>query len=502
MKRVVIFIFLLTLIRLTLLGRGMLAFPDEVWYLHTLEAIKSFVVSDYHGFWYNIFATASRPGFALINLIPGALQYQLWHFWGVPLYNHDSLFIPQVFYLFVSSLVLFMFYLIARVLLRKDSSMPILATDIFGFLVNSNVYLRHLLPYDSALLFLLLATYIVLTQKLTLSRSIFFGLLIVLGYITYPGYFILIAVNIFIYFFSLWQQKQRKLLKLFLSFYMFLSISIPLILLAVIAPYGGQAYLTNSTSVLQTVSQGSSSEIFSFLFTYLINVESFTGIFLLIVSFCSLPLLTRTLFGNSKSINKKFSFMVLSLFVGYFFYALYGHMHSLVNYGRLIRMYIPFLVLSSCFFLSTISNRKIRIFLFVAFFSFSLYSFTTFYFQYRSLNYPVDVLYQLGINTTVQQANYANEANMLRRIDSLPPWSEKTQVPYIKKGSFTLVNVGYFYQFLNTRNTYKPLQSETLIFSTPHFLTYVPYMYEGFSLEERKYLRGNQFTLRVYQQNK
>ena len=180
-------------VRLSFVGHGAMAFPDEERYYQSVEAIKSFAKGDLRAGGAHLIQTQGRPGDALLRLLPAAMQ-GIWHTVGGP-GPHDprSLLIPVLFTYGVSVLSLLLFYRLARMLLPTQA-VALLSTLLYACLVNSNVYIRHILPYELGLCsFLGLLVWLVRAQQQ--GRALTFGQLYRLGvgatltFTIYPGYF-------------------------------------------------------------------------------------------------------------------------------------------------------------------------------------------------------------------------------------------------------------------------------------------------------------------------
>jgi len=100
-----------------------------------------------------------------------------------------SLQVPQLFNVLVTSLNMLLLYKIYRRFFQ--AGMALLGMVLYSSLINTNLYLRHLLPYDHALFFFLLALWLLLrlTARSAGWKYGLVGALVVFSYAVYPGYF-------------------------------------------------------------------------------------------------------------------------------------------------------------------------------------------------------------------------------------------------------------------------------------------------------------------------
>lgn len=146
----------LAVYHISLLGSGALAWPDEHLYKYALEAASSVASFDLRGFGAAVGGWGARPLEVLLRSVPASIQRGLEMRWGLSPYSPDSLRIATAPNAVTSFLLSLVFY---RVSLRLLGSHGLAgaATVVFSLLASFNVWVRHVLPYDTSLLLCLLS---------------------------------------------------------------------------------------------------------------------------------------------------------------------------------------------------------------------------------------------------------------------------------------------------------------------------------------------------------
>ncbi len=181
-----VFLVIMAGYRLTLLDRGATAFVDETLYFTSVMALQSFAVGDVRGGLRHIAAARGRQGAELIQLPLAALQ-AIPSAFGIPASNLRSLLIPAVFNVVISLVTLFLFFKVCLVL-SNDGWAALAASVVYGLLVNTNLYLRHILPYDWALLLGVYALWLALTRPPSPWLALVTGALTGMMITFYTGY--------------------------------------------------------------------------------------------------------------------------------------------------------------------------------------------------------------------------------------------------------------------------------------------------------------------------
>jgi len=444
------------------------------------------------GFWFNIFATQGRPGDGIIRLISALLQVIL--FPNVSGENQRSLVIPTIINVFISLLVLLLFYRITLRLFPKCRSFAYAGTIIYALLVNNNLYLRHILPYDTALLINLFAFYLALTRRPTNKLFSCIGFLEGVGFTVYPGYYYFPVIVLFTLLYRLKIIPSIRKKVVLLLWYLFFALS-PLVFFEIAARGISRSYILESRDLIGTITQGSYKEVFTFFISYLIYVEKFIGIFLLfIIALYFIKIVY--VFLVKRQFHLVDGIMVVS-FLGYASYVVAAYFSHSVLYGRLLHIYFPFLIWGALRFIDGMP-LSVRSILITTFLLCSLVSFGQFYEAFLKIDYPRDILYSYGVDTNfLSGSDFVFESNVLRKIDSSSSWDSRTNYPY-KKGNYVLVNFGYFYSFSDSYRPFIPGKDLMLVYKNNHFLSFSPYMFEGFSIRERQILEERKYEMKIY----
>ncbi|TGD79726.1 hypothetical protein [Hymenobacter wooponensis] len=485
---------LVLLARLTLLlAGGALAFPDEDRYLESIKAAQLLLAGDPEGAALHLANTQGRPADALLRL-PVAFVQVFWQQLGGPHPEAPlSLLLPQLMnYLVLVGNVLLL-YLLGLRWLPKTSALT--GCLLYAALVSSNLYLRHLLPYDLALLVLLVAL-VILTRNsrpVTVSGTRQLGLLTgVLGWLVvaiYPGYYF---APVLVGLFLLAHLPSPRWLQGIL--WAVVGALFVILLLELITRYGHISYLRSLQTLGPSIIQGDFSEGFSFSGRYLWQIEGVSGIALVLLALPGMALLSRTRTTETRPMLRALAWGPLGLWLLHASLAYFAH--KFVFYGRILHFFVPFLVLYAVSALAWLPpvGRRVSQALVVGS---TLFGFCHFLHAYGGLAYPRDVLAKLAVQP-IDHLTYMNEGGLGHSWDFSPPpgLARPAAVP----SSLLLVNFTYPYPMPLTGCAAVAAPSGGhLLYAGPHFLTFPAYAFEGFTPAERQHLRSCNFQCRVYQ---
>lgn len=511
-KKNIIFILIgiLAIYRLTLIDKGTFAFYDETRYVSALNAVQKVFELDFAGFCFEVSNTDGRPGDVLTRIPPAFIQCGILKTTGIPLENPHSLLIPVLFNVVVSLLISFVFYQIILLLFNADYFVAIIGTTIFSLLVTNNLYIRHILPYDTSLLLaLFILCFLLSTHKKNASiisiRSVeIIGFLAGFQYSIYPGHYYFVALFGTLIFFLdkddlLSKDKIKKI------FCYGLAISSVLLFFQALSMVGNNSFIAGSTRISQTITQGSFEEGLTFIGKYLLQVEKPVGYVLLAATlfFIILSIVKTYKHGINYLRNEgELNLIVLIMLVGYIFHgSLSTIFHKMVFHGRIIHIYFPFIVLATLAIveaspLSALQRRGV----YYGLTSLSIISFTIFNTQYYSLAYPRDVLYDNGINiyTSVYPEHFVTETPMVFPYYSPPPLDSASLKPYTNGKFYSVVNSCFFYPVYDQYIPYKPNPNEKLVFEGEHFLGFLAYSYEGHNIHDRNLLQERKYKVKIY----
>jgi hypothetical protein len=498
-KRVLLFFIFIIIIRFSLIGKGMIAIPDEVRYFYSPFAVESLEQGNWRNFWINIHTIQGRPGDALVKLIPAYIQMQLNYRLGVYQENQKSLIIPTVFNVIISIFLLLVFYKLSKYFLKEDTA-SFISLLIYALLTSSNIYIRHVLPYEYALVVDLYLLYLILTKKSSIVLYSIVGFFAGFGFTIYPGYYYFAGIILVFILkrLEIFKFTARKFI-MFLSF-IFLFFT-PLLFMEYTAKLVSRTYIQELLGVSTLIIQGSYQESFTFLMSYLVEVERYIGVFLLFVSIIYLINTIYKIIADKSFLILKNDLNLLGmiLIAGYLIQAANNFRSHSVFYGRLIHMYIPFLVWMSISIVYQIRKKKIRNNVLTIVLLTSFISFANFYLNYLNMDYPRDIIYNMGINTNLlSDKDIVFESNVLRKTGSPAPWDVKTNYPYNNDPNYVLVNFGYLFNFKDSYGKFIPDAKMKLIYDKPHFLLLPAYQYEGFSPLERKFINERKYEMKIY----
>ena len=501
---IIAFILLLGFYRTSLLCRGAMAFPDESRYGYSIYALDCLRNQDFKGFLSNIFITQARPGDAILHLIPAGVQGILYQTAGWDPRLPVSLLIPQLLNLLISLLLPLVFYRLSLILL-KGFHPAFSATVVYSLLANSNIYVRHLLPYDAALLIFLSALFYVLkgnrSTEVPVKTAGIAGILAALGFLTYPGYYygpVLVWGALMI------RGGGKRPDKIIAKSTAVFAASLALVMLMFegLARSGGSSYLNNAMGLSATITQGSFEEGFTFGFKYLIQVEGIIGLLLIICFLGYVGLNVRELTRQGpKKLPKDDVFLLFILSgTGFLIHAsLSAIFHKMVFYGRLLHLYLPFLVWVGFKGLESLKASGWRKASYAVMIAGSVASFSFFAFSYGSLAYPRGVLYRYRILWPgLDSEKVFFERHPAKRVIAPPSPKIKGIDPAKLDTSLTMVNAGYFYPVKGPYEPYFPPDHQVKIFTGRHFLTFPAYIFEGYSMAERTIMRKQNINISVF----
>ncbi|RAK65766.1 hypothetical protein DLM85_13680 [Hymenobacter edaphi] len=415
--------------------------------------------------------------------------------------------IPVIINWLVLIVSAYIFYKVAHLLLRSEL-LGVMATLIYAGLINTNVYMRHVLPYDFAMCLMLYVLYTVLRQKQQ-GRAWNYAFFAKVGFISvflitvYPGFymapFIVLAV-------LLDDRNPFVLLKKYFAGIVVYGLAgtVALLIFELISRLGGTSYLISSFHLAHTIDQGSYEEGFTFLVKYLYQIEGFIGTSLVALFVVYVIYLGGNLIKSFKD-NSELDDLDKLVLVVAAFYFLHGFctyfVHKMVFYGRLMHPFMPFVVLGAVSVIQRLSIPPLRTALVFALPLISLVSFGLFFKEYRVLDYPYDVLSQYHLNTnTASKVRYVNEVGKSPgfKYDIPEParLNEASTAP--TTDSLTLINFAFLFpmKHLTPAPDLAKLGSQVL-FDGPHFLNFRAYQFEGFTIAERELIRASKFHFQI-----
>lgn len=475
--------------RLSLLGRGAFAFPDEGLYNNAVAAVldlKSFHLRDVLS---DIATCDSRPADAVVRMIPAALQV-VTHAFGVPVTNPLAMLIPTGFNVIMSLITMYFFYRICLLLFDGDETIALTAVTVHALLVNTNLYIRHLLPMDSALAVTTFALWLTLARPTMRWLGISVGALAALTVTLYPGYYLLGG---FVCVVAIVQQIPMNWKRAFaVAVGCAVGGGAVIVVFEVMSIIGGHPYIWLAVRFSGSIKQGAFDEGWVFLPDYLIRVERAIGVVLLgtLLLYSLRTWLEFRREGRIRPIQRVLlpavAALVLQAIMSY-------HFQRFVIYGRLLHPWFIFLVIILADSIVWVRNRAARFRLCLAVVATAVLSVLPSAYDYYRLAYPMDILYALGIDTKKPHDVLA-EMTVLYQYTSPAPLNVETNYPYVSNVRRTLVN------FCIGTAPFRPLPDppgSVPIYSGPHFLSFRAYGYEGLLPADRAEMASGRYRVRV-----
>lgn len=500
-KPLLSFVFLVLLIgRLSISGKGYLEDSDEVDYYIAEDAFDAIIHGNLKDYFRLITLTEGKPTQTLIQtaLVP---FHRIWSF-VINKSIHSSY--GMVFWGFINIVVsLFLLFFSGRIYQKLNFSREsiVLGVYLLGALINFNIYTRHLLSYDFGLLILLIALDKLLAfDTFDKNHYIIIGALCAFGFTTYHGNFMLLAI---IGAYVLWQAtdkrdfllKTKALAKGFVFIFAFYE---------VLFWFGGSSFILEAMKIGGTISQGSYSEGFIYLFIYFFNVEKILGIGLLILFFISIFLIIKD------GIQGKAEKLILLSVVAYLLYAFAVYvLMKFVFYGRILHMFYPFVVLGAILVLDRVQFFKKKLTYFGIISTITIaYCFNIL--EMNSFTYPRKVLEEFNLQEEENKGRYVEFKYELDNIeDYLNRDRHELGVKHENKldaGNYVVLNTCFFRhhpdEFINSYQAYQiNSKDEMEVFSKLHFQSHIFYTFEYCSLVGRRFYLSKDLKIRILKKN-
>jgi len=473
--------------RLLLTQSGQLFWPDEFRYVHALHVLDEIRQGNLGASVAWLFTVPSvpeanmgaRPSYVALSIIPATVQGLANLVAGIGPQDPGFYRIPAIANVFISLAIGIVMFKLA-LLFVHDRGFALLSALVYGLLANTNLYVRHLFPYDLALLLLLGALLLVVGEQHDAAglhrRALGAGLLAGLGFTTYPGYdpfVVILAAAVVCNPVGSFRHLAM----------MGASMMCVGLVWEGIARLGGLSLvaLTFRFFGTMTVEQGSFEETLIFLPRYLWDVEGPAGAALLalLVVFAAMAARGRYgrfelgIFGAATAIYLVFGA------AGVFF-------HRTVYYGRLVHMYLPFVVIASVLALSKMRHARLRLATAWVVALASIVAFAPVAAAELTATFPREILQ--GIAAT-QGAGHPPCTVMSTALDRLAPARSECDA--------ILENAGHLYPIPPQLSMATP-PGFTLVRSWKHPLQFRPYWYEGYSIEERATLSADPLEIKLY----
>lgn len=503
----------LLLLRLALLGRGALVDYDERRYFQSFEALRAAAHGNWRACAYALSIVDARPLDALWRCLPAAGQLLLARYAGWDIYTYPSLLLPTLLNWVATVLAAWFFLRICQRLLASTPAArqwALVAAVLYASLVNTNLYVRHVLPYDGALALFLGLLYWVLRQPAKPSGWFWTKLGAGAGllWLFYPGYYagpVLLVLPLFD-----WQRPLRwvvahlaQLVALGVGFALTLAAAEALSRLGGAPPFWVVSY-----DLSLHILQGDPAEGYTFWLKYLWQVEGVLGMVLLTLLLLAFVQVGQRIGceGMASSIphtpRQRVLAAALLLFLVHATAAAVGH--RMVWYGRLLHLYVPFLVLAGVAALASSAPHRRAAGLALGGCAVGVVSYILFFINYQQVFYPPDVIATYHLNClSASQLRYYEEVHGPSGLP-FPARGARSaasvQCPPASPDSLSiLLNFAPLYPLTAATLTKVPgfgLEARVL-FDGPHYASFPAYSFEGLTPGERAETHRRRFRLRV-----
>ncbi len=498
---------LVFILKIALVGKGAFSGIDEFRYINgSIRAIEYLSAGQFNEFATSLFSTHGRPGDVLVRLIPAAIQYAAHFVFGWNLESRESLIIPQIFNTLISLLLIILFYKVCLRIFSNNRVISLSASVFFALLINNNIYIRHIFPYDLSMVCFLAALLISLREESINNRKynafIIAGICTGLGFAIYPGYYVFTAIIFGSFFYTLLHSFSKRALMNTAIF--FGAVLLMQFFFVASGWLCGVSYIGELKNLTGTINMGTYEEGFAFIIKYLVQVESISGMILILFNVIFFAMLLYKLLQQKNiRVITKLEFLFIIALAGYLYHAVNSvFFQKTVFYGRILHMYFPIMVLALFSTIATFRPAGIRNFCLSASLIAVVIAFISFYVSYLELAYPRDVLYQHNVDTAkIPSDNIVHERYTLFFKPLQPKWHMYSG--YTGKEDPTkwiFVNFSICYGPIKLRNNeYEPAPDMKRIFSGMHSQSFPAYMFEGLLAEERKELRENPIIISIYE---
>ncbi|NOT36322.1 MAG: hypothetical protein HOP11_02965 [Saprospiraceae bacterium] len=481
-KCVVLLIFIFAF-RLSFIGKGASSTGDEFRYWHAFHGFYDLAHGNIKEAINYFYTLGGRPILPFAYLPQFIIQGVLYIGFEIDPRSTLSLTYAQIFSVLYSILLLVIFFKILIKAFQVEKKSALFFTLILAALVDNNVYVRHLYPYDVTItLWFLLWLYFDRYRNYIIS-----GICIVLITLIYPAYWPMSLLSILI---VLYGERQHTIpFKTFQKAYLqlFLGGIISVTLIALMGYYSGHSMLDRTFEAGQAYLydlyipfDGS----VSLLMNYYYKLDGILGVLLFTLGIFGLILVIRN-FITHKNINPFFLVAIL-IIISLVFDEVYGrYTGQKMLYARMCKQYSPLLVIMLYYFYKQISFSFQKIFCIVMSFliAFNLFSFHK---EFYNLYYPRDILSKTRNSTSVgfehDLLSSGTDTTLIRYNDyqtnvhyTIPPQSKNIlSIP----DSSIFVNFSYPSQVRLKWNDPFDSSGHSCIYSKPHFFSYKIYIFD------------------------
>lgn len=507
--------------RLTLIDSGHFFWGDEVRYRYAEAMTDALLEGDFRNaaaqpFQSDVFG---RPGFVLIGVIPALAQRAVGSLLSIErdtLAYYDAV---SVFNVLVSLAVLLCLFRLGH-LWSGSPWYALLMAGVYSGLCSANVWIRHLMPYNLSLLVFLLGL-LVVSSKCTsrnrgFGRGVVVGALSAFAYACYPTYYAFCAVNAVV----LLVVSPRRVLAA--SGFVMGSLGVVSALEA-LSRFGDTSYFDTAVySVLAHLAQkshGFFGEGYVYAWRFMCDVEGVIGVTLFILFGV---FLTLVIWRRESRVTYAARAAIAAAVAGYLWHASMSTlMHKTIFFGRILGMYLPFMVAGAVLALMHIRRARARRLAVVGLVLASLVSFVSFARTYARLQYPADLFLatmaeqDVGVNFPpwTLWGFSGGEADSIEELDPrfalvMDARPEGTENPLLHlstheqtatcRAEFIGVNLKWTFYHRQEDTRYEPPAGYEEIARADSPWTFPASGYEAYKPWERRRLVQRRYTMRIY----
>lgn len=409
-----------------------------------------------------LFNLDARPGAGLFYYPAAFLE------WKIP-----SVPFALYYNLIINSLILILVFFIVKKI--QNTNVAIVTTLLVTLSIASLTYIRHTLPYDIAIFLLLLGLYLHVYFK----KIFVFGLLAGFSFLTYPSYYYyLFPIPLMLILF----HRSIKPAIFFTLGFSLLLISTQFFSIVI----DGASYfrtLQDQSGGVTAIQQGDYIPAASFMSEYILAVDGYWNLFLILAIFPCLFLIKD---------RKKIVFFALYLTFVFLILESFSHiLQKHVLYGRTVRpLYLLALGLSVAIFervLNNFKSKKIYTFGIITLLLVSFLNWLPRFLTYKNLTYPNQFIRK---SIEYLDAKYQKYDIVTNNFDTafVDMWNTGSPFPNFLKsgrklgisGKFYTINAAMLFPYYGNYDLKHYCNYEILLKETHTQYIFKPYQYEGY----------------------
>ena len=509
----------LTCYRFSTIGSGHFYAGDESRYFAAERLVDDLSAGDHRAAAGRLFEVTVRPAFVLISVIPAAAQRLVGGVFGLERQTHAYYDTVAGFNVLVALGVAFCVFALVR---RWTASgwYALLATVLFSWRVCANIWVRHLVPYYESLLLFLVALLLVTPRApqadATNRRMCAAGLLSALGFTCYPGFYTFVLINA-----AVVVVVARRRIAAVVCFGA--SAAAVLSGFELVSRWAGQSYFKNLLGLphehARLMKIGLCEEGYVFIWRYLCDVEGAAGVVLLALCavFVGLVVCRR-----GASIPRAARAAILAAIVCYLIHATQATLrHKVAVYGRVMVMYVPFMVCGAVLVLRQIRWPRLRIAAVCGVLLVSGASFVSFARWYSSVRYPEDLFFETiaaeaqpgefspnvlwtGVGGKLNRSVERDASPLVAMVaepypDGFYSYYPSHQAAAASGARYIGVNLKWVRDIPEERHHFKAPPGYRLIFEDAATFAHPPMAYEERGARERELLSQHDYSMRIYE---